>query len=137
MRSIMLIGFSLLAMLPALGDAVNAAVRSSKLRPAYWQTMRSSAAAMPALFAQPVSADESHRDVPLVILTATDANARATPEQRKVLDAARDATHDALARTSTRGRRIDIEHTSHDIQLDNPGILRDVIEQLVSPPDAE
>lgn len=87
---------------PSYGDAVNAAIRANKLRPAFWQTLGSELASNVALFATPVSPDERHGDLPLVILVAADAYAQVPESDREALQALGNRTVDAIAASSTR-----------------------------------
>jgi pimeloyl-ACP methyl ester carboxylesterase len=105
---------------PAWSDRLNAAVRTWKSSPAFWQTILSASEAKVGMFDAPVPADETHGDRPLVVVTATGAYADAPPEDRKALQAAQERTHAALAATSSAGRRVEVQGTSHDVQLDAP-----------------
>lgn len=117
---------------PAYSDVVNAAIRASKLRPAFWQTLGSELASNVALFATPVSPDERHGDLPLLILVAADAFVDVPESDRAALQALRDRTVDAIAASSTRSQRVVVEQASHDLQLDQPGAVVDAVEKLIT-----
>jgi len=118
---------------PAWSDHLNAAVRANKSSPAFWQTILSASEAKIGMFDAPVPADETHGDKPLVVITATDAYAGADPAVRKALQTAQARTHDALAATSTAGRRVSKAGTSHDVQLDAPQLVADVVLSMLPP----
>jgi pimeloyl-ACP methyl ester carboxylesterase len=120
-----------------LADArVNAATRAWKSRPGFWRTLLSELQDNATVFADPVSDRESHGAMPLLVLSASDTYADAPAKVRSALEAARAKTQARIAATSSRGRLIHVQHTSHDIQLDQPGAVvgaaRQVLRQIVS-----
>lgn len=116
---------------PAWSDRLNAAVRGWKSSPAFWQTILSASEAKVGMFDAPVPADESHGGKPLVVVTATGAYAGAPPADRKALQDAQEHTHAALAATSTASRRVEVQGTSHDVQLDAPEAVADAVLSVV------
>ena len=103
------------------------ATRAYKLKPSYWHTLRSELDENPAIFAAPVPADASFGAMPVIVLSAGNDYAGMPDDVRKVLSGARDQTHERLAAASTRGRRVDVAGTSHDIQLDQPQAVVDAV----------
>jgi pimeloyl-ACP methyl ester carboxylesterase len=108
---------------PLASDKVNAAIADYKSRPAFWRTLLSELQDNVAVFAQPVSPDEKHGSLPMIVLTAAHTYADAPQEVRRSLEAARDRTQAKIIATSTRGERLLVDDASHDIQLDQPGVV--------------
>lgn len=116
---------------PWQSKAVAEAERARMERPVFWHTLRSELAQNAQVFAQPVSKDESHGDMPLLVLQAAGTYADAPAEMRRHLEAARDATQRAIVATSTRGELRKVPATSHDIELDQPGAVVDAVTQVL------
>ena len=117
--------------LPWQSAAVAAADHARKLRPAFWHTLRSELAQNVSVFAQPVPGNESHGDMPLVVLQAAGTYADAPADVRRRLEAARDATQRRIVATSTRGELRKVSGTSHDIELDRPRAVADAVAQVL------
>lgn len=117
--------------LPWQSEAVAAADRARKLRPAFWHTLRSELAQNAVVFAASVPANESHGDLPLVVLQASGTYADAPAAVRQKLEAARDATQQRIAASSTRGTLRKVADSSHDIQMDQPGAVADAVMQVL------
>ena len=116
--------------------AVAAATRAYKLKPDYWRALRSQLEDNTKVFADPVPAQESHGETPVVVLVAPGDYAGVPDAVRDVLQAARKQTQSRLVASSRRGRRIDVADTSHDIQLDRPEVVAEAIRSvLVQPRD--
>ncbi|GAB2556252.1 alpha/beta hydrolase [Rhodanobacter koreensis] len=113
--------------------AVNAAMRNYKLRPVYWRTLISELQENVSVFRQPVSPKESHGSLPLIVLKAanTYADMPANDSDRKMLEAARDKTQEAIVATSKRGELRLVPSSSHDIQLDQPQVVADAVTQVM------
>lgn len=122
---------------PVYSVTLNAAIRANKSRPAYWHTLNSELHENIALFQQPMPANESHGALPLIVLTAEDAYADVPPNDRRALEAARDETHKLIAATSTRGERMIVAHSTHEIQTDQPKIVADAVFKLAAEIRAE
>jgi pimeloyl-ACP methyl ester carboxylesterase len=116
---------------PAYSTALNAAIRTSKSRPAFWQTVISVTESNGELFEQPVSPEEHHGAMPLIVLTADAAYADAPPADRKILEDAQNATHERIVATSTRSERIHVAGASHDVQIDHPDAVAAAIGKVV------
>ncbi|MBF6026036.1 alpha/beta fold hydrolase [Lysobacter niastensis] len=119
---------------PRYSDRLNAAIRESKLRPGFWDTVISGSEAKAALFEPSVSGSERHGSKPLVVLSAVDAYAGAPPPIRDALQPAQAATHRALVATSSRGRLVEVKGSTHDIQMDQPGIVADAVRSVIASP---
>jgi pimeloyl-ACP methyl ester carboxylesterase len=112
--------------------AVGTAARANKLKPSYWQTLRSELDENVAIFAAPVPADLTFGALPVVVLSSGNEYPGVPDDVRKVLVDARDETHGRLVAASTRGRRVDVAGTSHDIQLDQPQAVVDAVLGVVA-----
>ncbi|CAM5327004.1 alpha/beta fold hydrolase [Rhodanobacter lindaniclasticus] len=117
--------------LPWQSEAVAAADHTRKLQPAFWHTLRSELAQNVAVFAQPVPANESHGDMPLVVLQAAGTYADAPADVRDKLEAARDATQQRIVASSSRGMLRKVADTSHDIEMDQPQAVADAVAQVL------
>jgi pimeloyl-ACP methyl ester carboxylesterase len=113
------------------GAAVAAADHARMLRPSFWHTLRSELAQNVRIFARPVPRDESHGDMPLLVLQAAGTYADAPATMRKRLEAARAATQQGIVATSTRGELRKVADTSHDIELDQPRAVVDAVLQVL------
>ncbi|MDR7133075.1 pimeloyl-ACP methyl ester carboxylesterase [Lysobacter niastensis] len=116
---------------PLFSDKLNAAVRASKSRPEFWQTVITGSEAKATLFDDAVDPGEKHGK-PVVVLTAVDAYAEAPPQIRDALQPAQEATHKALVKTSGQGKRVLVRGASHDIQIDKPATVVDAITDVIS-----
>lgn len=112
---------------PLAGARVNAALHAQQLKPAFWRTLLSELRDNVGVFRRPVPERETHGALPLIVLTAADTYADAPPDDRKMLNAAREQTQLKLVATSTRGERLVVPHASHDIQLDQPEVVASAI----------
>lgn len=99
---------------------VNASIAAYKRKPAFWQTLSSELRNNEKVFAQPVKPGDALGALQLIVLSASDTYADAPPEIRPALEKAKDKTQADIVATSTRGKRITISDTSHDIQIDQP-----------------
>jgi len=79
---------------------VAAATRAYKLKPGYWRTLRSELEANGAIFAPPVPADESHGDLPVVVLAAPAGNGGMPEDVAAALHDARERTRARLVASS-------------------------------------
>lgn len=116
---------------PWESPAVAAANHARKLQPAFWHTLRSELAQNVAVFAPPVPADESHGDMPLLVLQAAGTYADAPTALRKSLEAGRDATRQRIVASSSRGELRKVAATSHDIELDQPQAVADAVMRVL------
>lgn len=116
---------------PLFSDKLNAAVRASKSRPEFWQTVITGSQAKATLFDDAIDPAEKHGK-PVVVLTAVDAYADAPPAIRDALRPAQVATHKALVKTSAQGKRVLVKGASHDIQIDKPDTVVDAITDMVA-----
>ncbi len=115
---------------PLAGAPLNASIHAQKSRPGYWRTLLSELQSNEQVFGPPVSSKETHGATPLLVLSASDTYADAPAEVRKALEAARDATQARIAASSSRGERITVQHSSHDIQLDQPEAVAQAVAKL-------
>ncbi|MCR6700761.1 MAG: alpha/beta hydrolase [Dokdonella sp.] len=115
---------------PRFGQRINDALRANQSKPAFWQTLVSGSEAKAASFAEPVDPAERHGDKPLLVLTARHAYTAAPLNGRRALEAAQLKTHETLAGTSTRGRRVTVNRASHDIPQDRPDAIVEAVEAV-------
>ena len=116
---------------PQFSPALNAAQRAYKSKPGFWKTVLSVQQTNGELFNRPVSAQENHGAIPLLVLAPDATNADAPAQDRKALDAATAKTHKLIAATSTRGKIIPIAHSSHDVQFDQPDAVANAISEAI------
>ena len=120
---------------PWMGEAVAEAVRSNKLKPGYWRSLRSELESNRSLFAAPVPADESYGAIPLRMLVADAAYAGVPEEARAVLQQARTQTHQRILAASSAGRRVELPGSSHEVPLDRPQAVADAVRELLRAQD--
>ena len=111
---------------------VAAATRAYKLKPGYWRTLRSQLDANVAIFGPPVAADESHGDMPVVVLAAPAANGGVPEDVAAALHEARERTRARLVASSRQGRRVDVPGTTHEIQLDAPQAVVQAVSEVLA-----
>lgn len=116
---------------PIASDKVNAAVARYKFKPAFWRTLLSELKDNVVVFGEPVSPDEKHGSLPLIVLTAEGTYADAPQDVRKYLEAARDQTQAKIVATSARGERQVVANSSHDIQLDQPEVVANAVTKVL------
>ena len=114
---------------PKFSDALNAAQRASKSRPAFWESIGNALRAGRALDREPVPSTETHGAIPLVILQPDNPFDDEPPEDRPMIESARIKTQKAIAATSTRGEIIPVAHSSHDVQNDQPQVVVDAVKK--------
>lgn len=114
---------------PQFSQKLNDAQHASKLRPAFWHTIISTYETN-SLYNAPVPPSEKHGALPLIVLTPDSAFDDAPPDARKALEAARAKTQQAIVATSTHGKRIDVAHSSHDVQIDRPDAVIEAVKQV-------
>jgi pimeloyl-ACP methyl ester carboxylesterase len=115
-----------------MSERVAATVSAYKHQPAYWRTLRSELAGNAAIFGAGVSPDESHGTTPIVVLAASDTYANVPEQMRKNMEAARKATHDAIAASSRQGRVQSVDGSSHDMPIDHPQAIADAVGALLA-----
>jgi hypothetical protein len=84
------------------------------------------------IFAPPVPEGESHGDMPLVVLRASDTYADAPADVRQELESARRETQRRIVATSTRGELQMVADSSHDIELDQPRAVVDAVTHVLA-----
>lgn len=109
-------------------NAVNLALMS---KPAYWHTVLSVLQNNVEVFKQPVSKQETHGSMPLIVLSAANTYADALPRDRKGLEEARAYTQAQIVATSSGGTLVHVPDTSHDIQTDQPDAVAKAVMQAL------
>lgn len=117
---------------PAFSDALNAAQRGTKAKPAFWKTIDNALHAGRALDKTNIPPDERYGATPLLILQPDNPFGDAPPDDRGILDAIRINTQKAIAATSTRSEIIPVAHSSHDVQNDQPQAVVDAIKKAIA-----
>ncbi|HEV7489814.1 MAG TPA: alpha/beta hydrolase, partial [Rhodanobacteraceae bacterium] len=116
---------------PDYPDALNAAIRAQKEEQPFWHTLISEFQTNMTLFEQPVSPDESHGAMPLIVLSADSTFADAPPDGKSAMELAQQKTHKLIVATSTRGERRWIANSSHDVQFDQPQAIVTAVADLI------
>ena len=109
-------------------NAVNLALMS---KPAYWHTVLSVLQSNVEVFKQPVSKQETHGAIPLIVLSAANTYADALPRDRKGLEEARAHTQAQIVATSSRGTLVHVPDSSHEIEIDQPGAVVKAVGQAL------
>ena len=117
---------------PAFSKKLNTAIHTNHLRPVFWQTLASIFATNLALLNKPISADEHHGALPLIVLSADETYADAPEPIRNALEAAREKTHHDIVATSSHGERIQVVHSSHEILNDRPDAVVDAVKKMIA-----
>ncbi len=116
---------------PEFSASLNAAQHAIKSKPAFWRTIIS-VYETNSLYDQPVSPQEHHDTLPLIVLTPDGSFADAPSELRKALDESREKTQKQILATSSRSERILVAHSSHDVQFDRPDAVVDAIRRAIT-----
>ncbi|MEP6483880.1 MAG: alpha/beta hydrolase [Rudaea sp.] len=116
---------------PDYSAKLNAARRTSKTKPAFWDSTAYALDAGSALDFQPVAATEKHGDLPLLILQPDAPFDGMPPEERTMLEAARQRTQNLIAATSRRAEIVPVMHSSHDVQFDRPDAVVDAVRKAI------
>jgi len=116
---------------PLASDKVNAAIAAYKYQPAFWRTLLSELQDNAVIYAKPASPVETVGQLPLIVLSAADAQADAPPEVRKALEAATAKTQAQIVGTSSRGERQVVANSSHDMQLDQPEAIAKAVAKVL------
>jgi pimeloyl-ACP methyl ester carboxylesterase len=116
---------------PLASAKLNDVILAKKSKPDFWRTLLSELQDNAAVFSKPVSPKETHGSMPLIVLTAANTYAGAPASVRKALEAAREKTQAQIVATSTRGERLFVDNTSHDIQLDQPEIVAKAVTKVL------
>lgn len=110
-----------------ISPAVSRAIRLQKSRPSYWRTLRSELTQNVTVFSQPVSAEEQHGSLPVILLAASETYRHESPEVRSVLESVRSKTHTEIAATSSNSVIQMVPDSTHDVQLDQPSAVVDAV----------
>jgi pimeloyl-ACP methyl ester carboxylesterase len=115
---------------PEFSASLNAAQHAIKSKPAFWRTIIS-VYETNSLYDEPLSPQEQHDTLPLIVLTPDASFADAPPELRKALDQSREKTQKQILATSSQSERILVAHSSHDVQFDRPDAVVDAIRKAI------
>ena len=108
-------------------EAVRASIRAYKLNPAFWRTIKSELSYNETVFNAPIVVHKKRSDLPVVILVAGDTYAEAPSPLREALEKSREKTIANIAANTTRGTRIDVANSGHDMQMDQPQAVVDAV----------
>jgi pimeloyl-ACP methyl ester carboxylesterase len=111
---------------PEYSATLNAAQHAIKTRPAFWHTLIS-VYETNSLYNEPVSPQEHHAAMPLLVLTPDASFTGAPPDLRTALEDSREKTQKQILATSSRSERIFVARSSHDVQFDRPDAVVDAI----------
>ena len=117
---------------PEYSDALNAAQHATKIKPAFWAAISGALHAGALLDTQPVSPNENHGGIPLLILQPDAPFGDEPPEDQKILDAVRIRTQRQIAATSSRSEIIPVAHSSHDVQMDQPDAVVAAVRKAIA-----
>jgi pimeloyl-ACP methyl ester carboxylesterase len=116
---------------PQLTPAVNAAVRDLALRPSYWRTILSEGRRLDSVSLVELEAVKRPLEIPLIVLTAGRAALDGeTPAEAAAIAAMWRASHEELARLSTRGERRDVADVGHMIPTERPDLVVAAIREV-------
>jgi len=116
---------------PLASAKLNAVILANKSKPAFWRTLLSELQNNAVVFSKPVSPKETHGSMPLIVLTAANTYTEAPANVRKALEAAREKTQVQIVASSTRGERLLVDNTSHDVQLDQPEVVAKAVTKVL------
>jgi pimeloyl-ACP methyl ester carboxylesterase len=116
---------------PQLTPALNAAFRAAALRASYWETIASEGDCLDGASADELAAvRRSLGALPLIVLTAAAPPFPTPPEHARAIMAMWRASHDQLARLSTRGVRRDVPDVGHMIQIERPDVVAAAVREV-------
>ncbi|MGH6955363.1 MAG: alpha/beta fold hydrolase [Caulobacteraceae bacterium] len=121
---------------PMLTDAVNRAQREASLRPSFWRTISSEGDALNGVAMDELVAARRPLDMPLIVLTAARSPFDVLcPDDAAALSGVWKASHEELARLSSRGKRRDVPGVGHAIQFERPDVVADAIREVIGMSD--
>jgi pimeloyl-ACP methyl ester carboxylesterase len=121
---------------PLLTPAVNAAFRAEALRPSFWRTLLSEGRSLEGASALELAQAKRPLDIPLIVLTASKPPFEGeTPQETEAIDAMWRASHEELARLSSRGERRDVPEVGHGIPTERPDVVVAAIREAVAAAD--
>ena len=116
---------------PGFSKKLNDSIHARDVNATYWESALSereadstNSAAVQAL--KPLGA------VPLIVLSADGTHDYLPPAARKAADAAYRDGHKRIAASSTRGRVVPVEHSSHNVQEDRPDAIVDAVDEAIA-----
>lgn len=115
---------------PAFSEKLNDSIRVRDLNADFWAASLSEREAFPLNDAA-VQALHPLGKLPLIILSADGTNDYLPPAARKAADVAYRAGQQRIAASSTQGRVMPVEHSSHNIQEDRPDAIIDAVARVI------
>jgi pimeloyl-ACP methyl ester carboxylesterase len=116
---------------PSWSADLTAAQRKTKSSPAFWSSVGGAMSAGRSLERVPVPATEKLGAMPIVILQPDNPFADVPPDDRAMLEEARQRTHKQIAATSTHATIVPIAQSTHDVQIDQPQAIVDAIHTVI------
>jgi pimeloyl-ACP methyl ester carboxylesterase len=116
---------------PRYPDALNASIHAQKEKPPFWHTLISEFETNLKIFEEPVSPEESHGAMPLIVLVADGSFADAPPDGKNAMEAAQQKTNRLILATSTRSERRLVVHSSHDMEFDQPDAIVKAVADII------
>lgn len=118
---------------PQLTPAVNGVLREWALRPSYWRTIVSEGSSLDDASAAELEAAKRPLEIPLIVLTAGRPPFEgATPQESEAIANLWRASHEELARLSTRGQRRDVPGAGHMIPGERPDVVEAAIREVIA-----
>jgi pimeloyl-ACP methyl ester carboxylesterase len=104
------------------------------LRPAFWLASGSEETESTRIDPAAAAKERSYGAMPLVVLTAADEmlGSPFPPAENRALDLAWAAGHERIARLSSAGVHTVVPHSGHFIQLDQPAVVIDAINNVIT-----
>ncbi|MEO7324839.1 MAG: alpha/beta hydrolase [Dokdonella sp.] len=116
---------------PGFSQKLNDSIHARDINRTFWEAALSEREADAANSAA-VHALKPLGKIPLIVLSADGTNAHLPPDLRKAADAAYRDGHKRIAASSTRGRLVAVEHSSHNVHEDRPDAIADAVAQAIA-----
>lgn len=116
---------------PGFSQKLNDSVHARDINPVFWEAALSEREADAANSAA-VQALKPLGKVPLIVLSADGTHDYLPPDARKAADAAYRDGHQRIAASSTRGRVVPVENSSHNVQEDRPDAIADAVARAIA-----
>lgn len=117
---------------PSWSPELAAAQRHTKMSAAFWTSVGGAMSAGRALDHVAVPASEKHGAMPIVILQPDNPFGDAPPEDRAMLEEARQRTQKLIAATSSQATIVPVAKSSHDVQIDQPQAVVEAIRTVIA-----
>lgn len=116
---------------PGFSQKLNDSIHARDINATYWESALSERESDSANNAA-VQALKTLGKVPLIVLSADGTHDYLPPAARKAANAAYRDGHKRIAASSTRGRVVPVDHSSHNVQEDRPDAIADAVAQAIA-----